>query len=162
MSAWIITGPWPWLGGEWSGSTAVVLWWCCGCCCLQPPHPDNQVMYFLTSTAQAAADHSHASVLGLYQLSRAGPCCCSWVGAELLSTTTNNTTITVLYLLRVYEKFCLNAVHADHGRVHKRPLSTAQSVWSAACWTLRLLCHHLSHVSGCPPCPQCPLLRTRI
>ena len=55
LSAWIIitgpsttcTHPWPWLGGEWSGSTAVVLW----CCCLQPPHPDNQVMYFLTSTA---------------------------------------------------------------------------------------------------------------
>ena len=138
MSAWIIitgpsttcTHPWPWLRGEWSGSTAVVLW----CCCLQPPHPDNQVMYFLTSTAalghttlQQRPDHSrHASVLGLYQLSRAGPCC-SRVGAELPSTTNNNTTITVLYLLRVHEKFCLNAVHADHGRVHKRPLSTAQS-----------------------------------
>ena len=152
MSAWIIiTGPWPWLGGEWSGSTAVVLWWCCGCCCLQPPHPDNQVMYFLTSTAQAAADHSHASVLGLYQLSRAGPCC-SWVGAELLSTTNNNTTITVLYLLRVYEEFCLNAVHADHGRVHKRPLSTAHRE--------RLVCCVLDTAPPVPPPESCLRLST--
>ena len=137
LSAWIIitgpsttcTHPWPWLGGEWSGSTAVVLW----CCCLQPPHPDNQVMYFLTSTAALghytpAAARPQPPRLGTGSLSTIqGWPVLQRVGAELPSTTNNNTTITVLYLLRVHEKFCLNAVHADHGRVHKRPLSTAQS-----------------------------------
>ena len=129
----------------------MVLWWCCGCCCLQPPHPDNQVMYFLTSTAQAAADHSHASVLGLYQLSRA-ELQLGGGGAAQYNNTTITVDCTIFAALRVYEKFCLNAVHADHGRVHKRPLSTAHRE--------RLVCCMLDTAPPVPPPESCLRLST--
>ena len=68
----------------------------------------------------------------------------------------NNTTITVdctiFAALRVYEKFCLNAVHADHGRVHKRPLSTAHRE--------RLVCCVLDTAPPVPPPESCLRLST--
>ena len=120
MSAWnITTGPWPWLGGEWSGSTAVVLW-----LLLSPataPRQSGDVFSDIHCTGSSRPQPRLGT--GSLSTSQGWPVLLLGGGG---AAQYNNTTITVLYLLRVHEKFCLNAVHADHGRVHKRPLSTAQ------------------------------------
>ena len=145
-------------GLGWVVSGVAALLWCCGAVVvllLSPataPRQSGDVFSDIHCTGSSrpqprlgAGSLSTSQGLPVLQLGGGG-------AAQYNQQQYHHSTITVLYLLRVYEEFCLNAVHADHGRVHKRPLSTAHRS--------RLVCCMLDTAPPVPPPESCLRLST--